>query len=159
MYNHFTRIAPPPPIAAEEIVTPTQSSASARSKARTPSSSDTWDPSKTDASPHEDITKLTGAEAGSDPTLTHDLLDRSREAQWSESPHTLPVVHSVLTTQLEMVATSAQSSPTATHPCCQKRSVNASPPSAEKGQLATSREAPLDSRKTISNRSSQLLVT
>jgi hypothetical protein len=27
---------------------------------------------------------LTGAEEGADPTLTHDLLNRSREGQWSE---------------------------------------------------------------------------
>jgi len=31
-----------------------------------------------------DITKLTGAEEGADPTLTHDLLNRSREGQWSK---------------------------------------------------------------------------
>lgn len=33
-----------------------------------------------------DITKLTGAEEGADPTLTHDLLSRSREGQWGKFP-------------------------------------------------------------------------
>lgn len=42
------------------------------------------DPSILVAGSEGDITKLTGAEEGADPTLTHDLLNRSREGQWSK---------------------------------------------------------------------------
>jgi len=59
-------------------------------KARTTPKEVAADPSIVAAGSEGDITKLTGAEEGADPTLTHDLLNRSREGQWSKLYHPIP---------------------------------------------------------------------
>lgn len=87
MFNHFTRIAPPqvPSDIPETKPEPPSSPSPIKPKARTASKDVAGDPSILVPGSEGDITKLTGAEEGADPTLTHDLLNRSREGQWSKS--------------------------------------------------------------------------
>lgn len=83
VFNHFTRITPPPaapPDTTAEVVDMAPAVA-----IPTPRHRPRFDAKEgqriTDVG--GDITKVTGAEEGADPTLTHDLLSRSREGQWS----------------------------------------------------------------------------
>ena len=86
MFNHFTRIAPPQVTSdiPEIKPDPPSSPSPIKPKARTTPKEVAGDPSIVVAGSEGDITKLTGAEEGADPTLTHDLLNRSREGQWSK---------------------------------------------------------------------------
>lgn len=96
VFNHFTRIAPPPLPIVEDLQSGLPSAtASVKPKSRHNVSIDghELDPSKSTEA-ERDITKLTGAEGGSDPTLTHDLLDRSREGEWCKLNRTSFTVRS-----------------------------------------------------------------
>jgi hypothetical protein len=89
VFNHFTRIAPPqvPSDIPDIKPDPPSSPSPIKPKARTTPKEVAGDPSIVVAGSVGDITKLTGAEEGADPTLTHDLLNRSREGQWSKPHH------------------------------------------------------------------------
>jgi hypothetical protein len=89
VFNHFTRIAPPQVASDVPEIKPDPPSSPSpiKPKARSTPKEVAGDPSIVVAGSEGDITKLTGAEEGADPTLTHDLLNRSREGQWSKQYH------------------------------------------------------------------------